>query len=135
MAGSDDALSATGVTSGQFDEEGAGVLLTFDSAAGPFCLALPADQLMALLSVCIGLTGQNLPTDDAGELATIPLADWRVGVTAASAVVLGLAPAAGGALAFHLTPQQAQEIAAALGRGVQLAQAGDPPARVVRRGH
>ena len=135
MAGSDDAFSVSGVTSGQFDEAGESVLLTFAGAAGPIRLVLPAAELMALLSVCIGLTGQSLPADCEGELATIPVADWRIGVTTAAAVVLGLAPGAGGALAFHLTQQQAQEMAAALGRGVQLAQAGDPPARIVRRGH
>jgi hypothetical protein len=135
VAGSDDAFSVSGVTSGQFDEAGEGVLLTFAGPAGPIRLVLPAAELMALVSVCIGLTGQSLPADGEGELETIPVADWRVGVTASAAVVLGLAPEAGGALAFHLTPQQAREMAAALVRGVQLAQAGDPPARVVRRGH
>lgn len=135
MAGSDDAYSVSGVTSGQFDEAGDDVVLTFEAASGPVRLVLPAAELMALVSVCIGLTGQSLPADGEGELATIPVADWRVGVTAASAVVLGLAPDAGGALAFHLTPEQARELSAALGRGVQLAQAGDPPARIVRGGH
>jgi hypothetical protein len=135
VAGSDDTFSVSGVTSGQLDEQGEGVLLTFEAAAGPVRMLLPAAELMALVSVCIGLTGQRLPADGEGELATIPVADWRVGVTAASAVVLGLAPDAGGALAFHLTPQQAREMAAALVRGTQLAQAGDAPARVARGGH
>lgn len=135
MAGSDDAFTVSGVTSGQLDEQGDGVLLTFEGAAGPVRLVLPAAQLMALVSVCIGLAGQRLPADGEGAVATIPVADWRIGVTAAPAVVLGLAPDAGGALAFHLTPEQAREMAAALVRGAQLAQAGDPPARAVRGGH
>jgi len=135
VAGSDDAFSVSGVTSGQFDEAGEGVLLTFAGPAGPIRLVLPPAELMDLVSVCIALTGQSLPADGEGEVATIPVADWRVGVTASAAVVLGLAPEAGGALAFHLTPRQAREVAAALDRGVQLAQAGGPPARVARRGH
>lgn len=135
MAGSDDAYSSTGVTSGQLDETGEQVLLTLESEAGPIRLRLPAAELMALVSVCIGLTGLRLPAGGDDEMATIPVADWRIGVTASSALVLGLAPEAGGALAFHLTPQQAQEMAVALGRGARLAQAGDPPARIVRGGH
>lgn len=134
MAGSD-AISVTGVASGQLDEAGEHILLTFESAVGPVRLVAPAAELAALLSVCIGLSGQSLPACGGREHATIPVTDWRVGVTASPALVLGLAPEAGGALAFHLTPQQAREMAAALSRGVQLAEAGDPPARAVRGAH
>lgn len=134
MAGSD-AISVTAVASGQLDEAGEHILLTFDSATGPVRLVVPAAELEALLSVCIGLAGQGLPACSGREHATIPVADWRVGVTASPALVLGLAPEAGGALAFHLTPQQAREMAIALTRGVQLAEAGDPPPRTAHSGH
>lgn len=134
MAGSD-AISVIGVASGHLDEAGEHILLTFESAAGPVRLLAPAGELAALLSVCIGLSGQGLPASDGREHATIPVADWRVGVTASPALVLGLAPQGGGALAFHLTPQQAHEMAAALTRGVQLARACEPPARAAPGGH
>jgi hypothetical protein len=134
VAGSD-AIFVTGVASGQLDEAGEHILLSFDSATGPVRLVVPAAELAALLSVCIGLAGQGLPACGGREHATIPVADWRVGVTASSALVLGLAPEAGGALAFHLTPQQAREMAVALSRGVQLAEAGDPPAQAAHGSH
>jgi hypothetical protein len=132
VAGSKEAYCVTGVTSGQLGETGEHVVLTFEGAGGAVGVALPRSQLMALVSVCIGLAGQDLPSREAAELSTIPVSDWRVGVTAGGALALGLAPAAGGALAFHLSPQQAEEMAAALVRGARLAQA---PARTARTGH
>jgi hypothetical protein len=125
----------TGVASGEFDAAGEDVVLTFEGPAGPLRLALPHAELMALVSVCIGLVGQGLPARGAGELATIPVEDWRIGVTASGALALGLAPQAGGALAFHLTPRQAEEMAAALMRGARLAQVGDAPPRAARGRH
>ena len=121
MAGSDEAYCLTGVTSGELGETGADVVLTFQAPDGPVRLRLPHAELMALVSVCIGLAGQDLPGRGGTELSTIPVVDWRLGVTAAGALALGLAPEAGGALAFHLTPRQAEEIAAALVRGARLA--------------
>jgi hypothetical protein len=135
VAVSDKAYCATGVASGELRQDGEDVVLTFLGPEGPLRLALPQAELMALVSVCIGLAGQPLPSRGAPELATIPLADWRVGVTATGALALGLAPDAGGALAFHLTPRQAEEIAGALVRGARLAQADEPPARLARGGH
>lgn len=135
MAGFDETYRLTGVTSGQLGQTGEDVVLTFQGIEGPVRLALPHAELMALVSVCIGLAGQNLPAKDTTELATIPVADWRIGVTAAGALALGLAPEAGGALAFHLTPQQAEEMAAALVRGARLAQAEDPPPRAAYGRH
>lgn len=135
MAESDEAYCVTGVASGQPGETGEDVVLTFAGPDGPVRLALPHGELMALVSVCIGLAGQDLPAGGAVELATIPVADWRIGVTAGGALALGLAPEAGGALAFHLTPQQGEEMAAALVRAARLAEAGDPPARVAGARH
>lgn len=131
----DEAHRLTGVTSGELGQTGEDVVLTFQGAEGPVRLALPHAELMALVSVCIGLAGQNLPARDATPLATIPVADWRIGVTSAGALALGLAPEAGGALAFHLTPRQAEEMAAALVRGARLAQAEDPTPRAAYGRH
>lgn len=119
----DETYSAKGVTGGRRSDSGEDVRLMFEGPAGPLEIALPAGELMALLSVCVGLSGQALPQAGEAEHPTIPVADWRVGVTA-DAAVLGLAPAPGGALAFHLTPQQAGQIAAALGRAAALAKPG-----------
>ena len=135
MAGFDEAYRLTGVTSGQLGQTGEEVVLTFQGAEGPVRLALPHAELMALVSVCIGLAGQDLPAKDATELATIPVADWRIGVTSAGALALGLSPEAGGALTFRLTPRQAEEMAAALVRGARLAQADDPPVRAASSRH
>jgi hypothetical protein len=127
----DDAFPVTEVADGKLDEDGETVLLSFRSDRGPVRVALPVAELMALLSVCVGLTGQSLPDGGETEHLTIPVNDWRVGVTGAESLVLGLAPEAGGALAFHLTRGQAREIAAALGRGVELT-APDAPAESPR---
>jgi hypothetical protein len=116
----DETYWASGVTGGCRGDGGEDVRLVFEGPQGPLEVALPAGELMALLSVCVGLAGQALPQGGEAEHPTIPVADWRVGVTA-SAAVLGLAPGPGGALAFHLTPRQAGEIAAALGRAAALA--------------
>lgn len=116
----DETFSASTVSGGRRGDSGDDVLLVFEGPEGPFELVLPAAELMALLSVCVGLAGQALPEGGEAEHPTIPVADWRVGVTA-DAAVLGLAPEPGGALAFHLTPQQAGQIAAALGRAAALA--------------
>jgi hypothetical protein len=113
-------FSAIGVAGGQRGDTNDEVVLIFDGPSGPLELALPAAEVMALLSVCVGLAGQALPQGGEADHPTIPVADWRVGVTA-DATVLGLAPEPGGALAFHLTPQQASQIAAALGRAAALA--------------
>lgn len=125
----DETYSATGVTGGRRSDSGEDVQLVFASPEGPLEITLPACELMALLSVCVGLSGQALPQGGEAEHPTIPVADWRVGVTA-DAAVLSLAPAPGGALAFHLTPQQAGQIAAALGRAAALAK----PATAAARG-
>ena len=117
------------VTGGRRGDSGDDVRLVFDGPKGPLEIALPAGELMALLSVCVGLSGQALPEAGAAEHPTIPVADWRVGVTP-DAAVLSLAPEPGGALAFHLTPQQAGQIAAALGRAAALAK---PPAAPAQR--
>jgi len=127
----DETYSASGVTGGRRGDGDEDVRLVFEGPQGPLEVALPAGELMALLSVCVGLAGQALP-QGGEEHSTIPVADWRVGVTA-SAAVLGLAPEPGGALAFHLTPQQAGEIAAALGRAAALAKPGEGAPR--RQGH
>jgi hypothetical protein len=116
----DDVFPVTEVADGQLDDDGETVLLSFRSDRGPVRLALPIAELTALLSVCVGLTGQALPDSGETEHLTIPVDDWRVGVTGAESLVLGLAPEAGGALAFHLTRRQAREMAAALSRGVEL---------------
>ena len=55
---------------------------------------------------------------------TIPVGDWRVGVSELKALVLGLAPEAGGALAFHLTSGQARGVASALLRGAEFVDEG-----------
>lgn len=123
----DETYSATAVTGGRRGD-GDDVRLVFEGPQGPLELMLPAGELMALLSVCVGLAGQALPQGGEADHPTIPVADWRVGVTA-DAAVLGLAPEPGGALAFHLTPQQAGQIAAALGRAAALAQPEPPVGR------
>jgi hypothetical protein len=130
----------TEVADGQLDDAGETLVITFRSAEGPVRLAMPAAELMALLSVCVGLSGQNLPAgagDDGGETEhlTMPVADWRVGVTGAESLVLGLAPATGGALAFHLTRRQAREMAAALAQGVEITTPADGPERLRGRSH
>ena len=121
MTDRDDAYSATDVRGGWLEDSGENAILEFDGEKGSVRLVIPANQLSALLSVCIGLAGQCLPNGGAAEHATIPVADWRVGVSEQKALVLGLAPQAGGALAFHLTSPQAREIASALLRGTELA--------------
>ncbi|CAN7269351.1 hypothetical protein LJR219_001197 [Phenylobacterium sp. LjRoot219] len=128
MSRAGETYSAIGVAGGQRGETDDQVVLVFDGPAGPLEVALPAAELMALLSVCVGLAGQALPQGGEADHPTIPVADWRVGVTA-DAAVLGLAPEPGGALAFHLTPQQAGQIAAALGRAAALAQSAEAPAQ------
>lgn len=130
MTDRDDAYSATAVGGGWLEGCGETAVFEFDGENGPVRLAIPASQLSALLSVCIGLAGEGLPNGGDAEHATIPVADWRVGVSEQKALVLGLAPQAGGALAFHLTSTQAQEMASALLRGAQLADSA--PARRVR---
>jgi len=129
----DETYSASAVSGGRLGDSGEDVRLVFEGPQGPLEIALPAGELMALLSICVGLSGQALPQGGEAEHPTIPVADWRVGVTA-DAAVLGLAPEAGGALAFHLTPQQAGQIAAALGRAAALAKPAEAPARR-RAGH
>lgn len=120
----DDAYPATTIGGGWLEDSGETAVLEFDGESGPVRLAIPADQLAALLSVCIGLVGQALPHGGEAEHATIPVADWRVGVSEQKALVLGLAPQAGGALAFHLTSPQAREMASALLRGAAMAESG-----------
>ena len=58
-----------------------------------------------------------------------------MGVTDADSLVLGLAPQTGGALAFHLTRNQAEEVARALNRGVALTDGAGPAGGVGRRSH
>jgi hypothetical protein len=121
-------FSASGVIGGRREDGGADVQLVFEGPQGPLEIVLPAAELMSLLSLCVGLSGQRLPQAGEAEHPTIPVADWRVGVTA-GATVLGLAPQPGGALTFHLTPQQASQIAAALVRAAALAKPPDGAAR------
>ena len=120
----DDVIAVTGVSGGRLDASAEQATIEFTGAAGPVRVSLPLEDLTALLSVCIGLAGQSLPRGDAAEHATIPVGDWRVGVSELKALVLGLAPEAGGALAFHLTRAQARGVAAALLRGVELVDGG-----------
>lgn len=129
MSRSSNAYSVTGVAGGLLDDAGESALLAFEGQDGPVNLVLPAAELGALLSVCVGLAGQRLPEGGEAEHPTIPVADWRVGVTASQAVIVGLAPEAGGALAFHLSHHQARELLAALSRAVELAAPAPPPAR------
>ena len=126
MTGRDDAYLATAVGGGWLEGSGDTAVLEFEGENGPVRLVIPADEVTALLSVCIGLAVQGLPRGGEGEHATIPVADWRVGVSEGRALVLGLAPEAGGALAFHLTSVQAREMASALLRGAELAEDGLP---------
>jgi hypothetical protein len=130
-----DVYFVTAVSDGQVEELGDTVRLNFDSDAGPLRLRLPAAELMALVSVCIGLAGQALPDGGETEHLTIPVTDWRVGVTAADSLVLGLAPDAGGALAFHLSRQQAGEMAAALSRGVAMTSPANASERLRGQNH
>lgn len=132
MTKRDGAISAGGVQGGRLDAAGEQALLEFEGEGGPIRLALPVGELTALLSVCIGLVGQGLPQDSDAEHPTIPVSDWRVGVSERKAVVLALAPEAGGALAFHLSAQQAESLASALLRGVEFAQ-GAAGERALRR--
>jgi hypothetical protein len=126
VTGRDDAYAMKAVGGGWLEGDGETAVLEFDSGAGPVRLVIPAEQLAALLSVCIGLAGQALPNGGEAEHATIPVSDWRVGVSEGKALILGLAPEAGGALAFHLTTIQAREMASALLRGAELAECGQP---------
>lgn len=118
MSGPSDAYSLTAVAGGLLDEAGETAILKFDGASGALDLTLPAEELTALLSVCVALVGQVLPVGGETEHPTIPISDWRVGLTRAQALVLALAPEAGGALAFHLSREQAQGVAAALARAL-----------------
>ncbi|MDB5447836.1 MAG: hypothetical protein JWQ97_3153 [Phenylobacterium sp.] len=134
MSESSDAFSVICVAGGLLDDERKAALLAFDGEAGPVTLLLPAAELMSLLSVCVGLAGQALPAAGEAEHPTIPVADWRVGVTAGEAVVVGLAPKAGGALAFNFSRDQARELAQALLKAVGVTApspipAGPPAAR------
>ena len=124
MTARGDVIAVTGVTSGRLDASAETAVIEFSGAAGPVRLAVPLGELAALLSVCIGLAGQSLPQGDAAEHATIPVGDWRVGVSELKALVLGLAPEAGGALAFHLTSGQARGVASALLRGAEFVDEG-----------
>lgn len=121
MTDRDDSCSVSGVAGGRLDPFSETVVLEFEARDGPIRLSLPVTEVAALLSVCIGLAGQDLPSGGAAEHATIPVADWRVGVSELKALVLGLAPQAGGALAFHLSAPQAREMASALLRGAEIA--------------
>ena len=118
MSESSDAFSVICVAGGLLDDDGKAALLAFDGEAGPLTLVLPAAELMSLLSVCVGLAGHALPSAGEAEHPTIPVADWRVGVTSGEAVVVGLAPKAGGALTFNLSRGQAQELGQALLKAV-----------------
>lgn len=124
VAGRDDAYAVTAVSGGRLDESGEQAILEFEGEGGRLRLAIPMAEVAAVLSVCIGLAGQRLPQGGEAAHATIPVADWRVGVSDLGALVLGLAPAAGGALAFHLTAAQAGDMAEALERGLDLAMRG-----------
>jgi hypothetical protein len=108
----------TGVAGGLLDEAGESALLQFEAGDDALNLVMPAAELSALLSVCMGLAGQKLP--DAGEAdhPTIPVGDWRVGVTGSQGVVLALAARSGGALAFRLQRDQAREMVEALCRAL-----------------
>lgn len=118
MPGSNDAYSVTAVAGGVLDETGEAALLRFDTGGEALSLVLPTAELAALLSVCVGLAGQQLPDAGGADLTTIPVADWRVGVTGAQDLVLALAPEAGGSLAFHLTRDQAAALISALGQAL-----------------
>jgi hypothetical protein len=118
VSGPSDAFSVTGVAGGLLDETGEAAVLRFEAAGGALSLVMPAAELNALLSVCVGLCGQKLPEAGEAEHPTIPVADWRVGVTSAPGLALALAPEAGGALAFHLRPDQARQLADALTRAL-----------------
>lgn|GEM_PF-4492683 len=117
----DDAFAVTAVSGGRLDLTGESAVLEFESEGGIVRIALPAGEVAALLSVCIGLAGQGLLNGGEAEHATIPVVDWRVGVSDLKALVLGLAPEAGGALAFHLTAAQGRGMASALLRGAEMA--------------
>ena len=117
----DDAFAVTAVSGARLDLTGESVVLEFESEGGIVRIALPAGEVAALLSVCIGLAGQGLLNSGEAEHATIPVVDWRVGVSDLKALVLGLAPEAGGALAFHLTAAQGRGMASALLRGAEMA--------------
>ena len=135
MSEPSDAHFVTAVAGGLLDEPGEAALLSFESAAGPVNLVLPAAELPALLSVCVGLGGQALPDGGEAEHPTIPVADWRVGVTQSQDVVLALAPQAGGALAFHLSAEQAQAVVTGLTRALAALGPGARPARAARGQH
>ena len=117
----DDAFAVTAVSGARLDLTGESVVLEFESEGGIVRIALPAGEVAALLSVCIGLAGQGLLNGGEAEHATIPVVDWREGVSDLKALVLGLAPEAGGALAFHLTAAQGRGMASALLRGAEMA--------------
>lgn len=116
-----DAYPVTGVAGGALDSRGEAALLAFDGETGPLNVVLPVGELAALLSVCVGLTSQALPQAGEVDHVTIPVGDWRVGVTASHAVAVAFAPASGGALSFHLTRAQAEALAGALTRAVAAA--------------
>lgn len=134
MSESGDAFSVTGVTGGLLDEAADAALLTFEAEAGALSLVLPATELPALLSVCVGLTGQKLPSAGDADHPTIPIGDWRVGVTCRGLVV-ALAPESGGALAFHLRRDQAEAIFEALRRALELSTTDSRPAAGRRDRH
>jgi len=116
------AYCVTGVAGGALDQDGEAALLAFDGEGGPLNVVLPVGELMALLSVCIGLAGQALPESGEADHPTIPVGDWRVGLTSAQAVAVAFAPASGGALSFHLSREQAQGLAGALNRALAAAE-------------
>jgi hypothetical protein len=130
-----DAHFVTAVAGGMLDDAGEAALLTFESAAGPVNLLLPAAELPALLSVCVGLGGEALPNGGEAQHPTIPVADWRVGVTQGEDVVMALAPQAGGALAFHLSAEQAQALVTGLSRALAALGPGAKPARAAGPQH
>jgi hypothetical protein len=117
----------TGVAGGLLDEAGEAALLQFEAGAGALNVIMPATELAALLSVCMGLTGQMLPAAGEADHPTIPVVDWRVGVTGAQGVVVALSAESGGALAFHLRREQAREIVEALSCALAALGAGPPP--------
>jgi hypothetical protein len=121
-----DAYAATAVTGGLLTGDGA-ALLAFEGEERAVNLRLPLGELMSLLSVCVGLTGQRLPNGGDPEHPAIPVADWRIGVTAERAVVLAMGLEAGGSLSFHMEPQQATEFMSALSRALEVANGETPP--------
>jgi hypothetical protein len=102
------------VRSGALLADGAHAAITFEIGQEPLTLALPAEELTGLLTVCLGLSAQAAAQRDGEAVQVLPVTDWEVGRTAAQAVVIRFSSEDGASLTYRLPQAQAQELRNAL---------------------